>query len=83
MNWDKILGFKMKMDRKNNETDRIQPLYYTIQNIMDMFGISKSVAYKLANIDDVPCMRIGAKYLFEKEAFDIWRKRNLKRVIEL
>ena len=60
----------------NNES-----LYYTIQDIMCIFGISKNTAYKLARLDGVPCMRIGDKYLFEKEAFNNWRKRNLNRTI--
>lgn len=61
----------------------IEPLYYTIRDIMQMFQISKNTAYRLAKTDGVPCMKIGNTFRFEKEAFDTWRKRNLNKTVLL
>ncbi len=72
------MAIEALMKIRNNES-----LYYTIQDIMCIFGISKNTAYKLAKLDGVPCMRIGDKCLFEKEAFNNWRKRNLNRTINI
>lgn len=58
-------------------------LYYNIKDIMKIFNIGKDVAYKLAQTDGVPCMRLGNRILFEKSAFDTWRKRNVNKIIVL
>ena len=66
-----------------NQEETTPKMYYTIQDIMNMFQISKNVAYRLAKTDGVPCMRLGNAIRFEKEAFDLWRKKNVSKTVIL
>lgn len=67
----------------DDKTKTDSSLYYTIQDIMSIFNISKNTAYRLAKTDGVPCMKLGNTIRFEKEAFDVWRKRNLNKSVVL
>lgn len=48
---------------------------YTIKDIMRILSISKSSAYRLANTDGFPCVRIGKLIRIEKDAFENWMRR--------
>lgn len=50
-------------------------LYYTVKDVMEMLGVSRNTAYKIAALDDVPSIRIGRSIRIERDGFDKWRKR--------
>jgi len=58
-------------------------LYYTVKDLQEMMGISKNTAYKMADVDGVACMRLGGKLLFDKEAFDKWRRQHINKVVDI
>lgn len=55
--------------------------YYTIKDVMDMLGVSKGTAYKIAELDGVPTIRIGRIIRIEKKGFDRWRDAMIGRKI--
>lgn len=57
--------------------------YYTIKDIMDILGVSRNTAYKIANIDGMPTLRLGRTIRIEKEGFDKWRRDAVGSVVNL
>lgn len=45
---------------------------YTVDEIADMLGISRSSAYKLVKQDDFSVVRIGNSIRVSKKSFDAW-----------
>ncbi len=43
--------------------------YFTVKDIKEMFGISRTSAYSLMTTKGMPSIRIGRKYIVEKEDF--------------
>lgn len=48
--------------------------YYTINDVAHILGVGKNTAYKIANMDGIPTLRIGRVIRIEKEGFDRWRR---------
>jgi excisionase family DNA binding protein len=51
--------------------------YYTVANLLLWFNesgikISKSTLYALIKKDEIPYIRVGAKYLFDIEIVKVW-----------
>lgn len=45
---------------------------YTVDEIAEMLGISRSSAYKLVKQDDFSVVRIGNSIRVSKKSFDAW-----------
>lgn len=45
---------------------------YTIDEIQDILGVSKTTAYNLANSGEFRCVRVGGQYRISKKSFDKW-----------
>jgi hypothetical protein len=52
--------------------------YYTIKDIMSILGVCRNTAYKIADMDDVPTLRIGNMIRIDKNGFDEWCRRRIK-----
>lgn len=56
--------------------------FLTAQEVAQLFFEGK-VPYQrvlaMARKGDIPCRKIGRRYLFDREALDVWRHRNLSR----
>ena len=57
--------------------------YYTIDDVMNILGVGRNTAYKIARLEDVPTLRIGRTIRIEKEGFDKWRRDSVGSVINL
>lgn len=49
----------------------------SIKEVSEMTKIGKSNLYKLARSGDIPCMRVGSKYIFTEESIDIWLREKI------
>lgn len=45
---------------------------YTVEEISEILGISRSAAYELVKKDEFKSVRIGATIRISKSAFDAW-----------
>jgi excisionase family DNA binding protein len=54
-----------------------------VKDLQEMMGISRNTAYKMADVDGVACMKLGGKLLFDKEAFDKWRRQHINKVVDI
>lgn len=56
--------------------------FFTAQEVALIFFEGK-VTYQrvlaMARKGDIPCRKIGRRYLFDRQALDVWRQRNLSR----
>ena len=52
----------------------MEKLFYTVQDIKQMFDIGTTKAYNLIVSDGFPSIKIGRKYIVPKEEFDKWVK---------
>lgn len=50
----------------------MEKLVYTIQEVADLLGISKSYAYELARNGTIPVLELGKKRVIPKEKFNKW-----------
>lgn len=48
--------------------------YMTIQDMMTTYGISRTTAYRLANSDGFPAIRVGKSIRVKKADLDNWFK---------
>ena len=49
---------------------------YTIDEIQDILGVSKTTAYNLANSGEFHCVKVGGHYRISKKSFDLWLEGN-------
>ncbi len=47
-------------------------IVYTMQEIADMLGISRSYAYELVRNGTIPSLELGKKRVIPKEKFNKW-----------
>lgn len=45
---------------------------YTVEEISEILGISRSAAYELVKKDEFKSVRIGATIRISKSSFDVW-----------
>lgn len=50
----------------------MEKLVYSVQEVADMLGISKSYAYELIKHGDIPSILLGKKRVIPKERFVGW-----------
>ena len=53
-------------------TQDMKRVTMNVGEMAEQLGISKPVAYELANRADFPCLRIGKRIVIPREAFDRW-----------
>jgi excisionase family DNA binding protein len=70
--------FEDKVTAMNSEIEAIpvvpqfEKRVYTIDEIQDILGVSKTTAYNLANSGEFRCVRVGGQYRISKKSFDKW-----------
>lgn len=50
-----------------------------IKEVSELTHIGKSSLYKLARSGDIPCMRVGSKYIFTAESIDEWLQKQVSQ----
>lgn len=45
---------------------------YTVEEIIDILGVSKTTAYNLVNSGAFRCVKVGGHYRISKKSFDKW-----------
>lgn len=50
-----------------------------IKEVSELTKIGKSTLYKLARSGDIPCMRVGSKYIFTAESIDEWLQKQVSQ----
>ena len=58
--------------KKTENNSKPSSRTYTVDEIADMLGISRSSAYKLVKQDDFSVVRIGNSIRVSKKSFDAW-----------
>lgn len=58
--------------KKTENNSKPNSRTYTVDEIADMLGISRSSAYKLVKQDDFSVVRIGNSIRVSKKSFDAW-----------
>lgn len=66
-------------DEKTNSNQCNTPLslkeekrVYTVEEIIDILGVSKTTAYNLVNSGAFRCVKVGGHYRISKKSFDKW-----------
>ena len=67
----------------NKIANTVECRFYSIKDVMTILNIGRNKAYKLANVNGVPVMRIGNTILFEKEEFDLWIRKHIGKTVIL
>jgi excisionase family DNA binding protein len=52
--------------------DQPQKTMLSVEEAGEMLGISRQLAYQLANRDDFPCLRIGRRMLIPRSKLIVW-----------
>jgi len=58
--------------KKTENNSKPNSRTYTVDEIADMLGISRTSAYKLVKQDDFSVVRIGNSIRVSKKSFDAW-----------
>ena len=53
----------------------MEKLVYSIQEVAELLGISRSYAYELVRKGEIPVLMLGKKRVVPKEKFNRWRRR--------
>jgi len=66
-----------KIAALNKETEVIPQIpyekrIYTVDEIQDILGISKTTAYNLVKLKVFHCVKVGGHYRVSKKSFDEW-----------
>lgn len=69
--------FEDRITALNNETATMPPIpyekrVYTVDEIQDILGISKTTAYNLVKSNSFHSVKIGGHYRISKKSFDEW-----------
>lgn len=69
--------FEDKIAALNKETEAMPPIQYekriyTVDEIQDILGISKTTAYNLVKSNAFHCVKVGGHYRVSKKSFDEW-----------
>jgi excisionase family DNA binding protein len=49
---------------------------YTVEDIQEILGVSKTTAYNLASSGEFRCIKVGGQYRVSKKSFDLWLEGN-------
>ena len=63
-------------EKKQEEVQTKSPLYYTPDEVHDIYGYSKTTIYQWIKTRKIPVIRIGQTYRIPKEPFDVWIGQN-------
>jgi excisionase family DNA binding protein len=61
----------------------IETEYLTPKDLQDILKIGRNKAYKLCELSDFPCIRIGSSYRINKQKFEQWQLNHLGDTINL
>ena len=68
--------FEERIAQMNSQIEGTEPTYekrvYTVDEIQDILGISKTTAYQLVKSKVFHSVRIGGQYRISKKSFDSW-----------
>lgn len=73
---DKIA--EMNADTQAVYTPSCEKRVYTVEEIQDILGISKTSAYNLVKSNAFHCVKVGGHYRISKKSFDAWLDNSLK-----
>lgn len=75
--------FEDKIAEMNKHTESVAPVFdyyekrvYTVDEIQDILGISKTTAYQLVKSNVFHSVRVGGQYRISKKSFDAWLDKN-------
>lgn len=61
----------------------MEKLVFSIQEVAEMLGISRSYAYELVRSGTIPALQLGKKRVIPKEEFKNWINGNTNGKMEL
>lgn len=57
--------------------------FYTVADIAKILRVSKNTAYRVANSDGFPSVKIGGTYRIPKKQFEIWCDKFLGKEVKI
>ena len=69
---------EMNADTQTVYTPSYEKRVYTVEEIQDILGISKTSAYNLVKSNAFHCVKVGGHYRVSKKSFDAWLDNSLK-----
>ena len=60
----------------------MEKILYTIQEVQDVLGIGRNLAYKLLHLRGFPSININGRYFVPKEKLETWVKANIGKHFE-
>lgn len=60
----------------------MEKMVYSIQEVADLLGISKSYAYELVRNGTIPVLQLGRKRVIPKEKFNDWVNGKVEQKVE-
>ena len=69
---------EMNADTQAVDTPSYEKRVYTVEEIQDILGISKTSAYNLVKSNAFHCVKVGGHYRVSKKSFDAWLDNSLK-----
>lgn len=68
---------------KTPVVDNTQPTVYTTKDVKRILKCGQRQAYELMNSNDFPSFRINKKLLVERNQFEKWMNRNIKKTVNI
>lgn len=59
----------------------MEKMVYSIQEVADLLGLSKSYTYELVRKGTIPCLQLGSKRVIPKETFNKWLNCEMKEQV--
>jgi excisionase family DNA binding protein len=53
-------------------TDNIESLTYTVEQVAALLGIARGVAYEAVRTGEIPAARVGRRWLVPRKRFHAW-----------
>ena len=58
----------------------MERLTYTVKEVADLLGISKSYAYQLVKERKLPVLEVGNRRVIPKNQFELWIKESTNKI---
>jgi len=60
------------VDRVEVLPKAVRPAVYSAAEVASLLGLSKATVYAMAHSGELPCKRVGRRFIFSREAVHAW-----------
>ena len=65
-------GSEPRMMHQEGTMDRAEPLTYSVDEVAELLGIARGVAYESVRNGSIPATRVGRRWLVPRKRFHAW-----------